>query len=162
MECSPCETTNSCYSGTHTVYMVNNTQEKQVYYKHELIARGTVIMTAEGETERLYEEVFPLPQQVNGVRQGRASCCQPPKKVDPGTPLSGDGQYEQSYPDGDPRLQMRPLGRSHRLCGTLHHQTGTRYKGRKANDQATHSSTGRNPKEATGRLDSRHYYCPLG
>jgi hypothetical protein len=32
--------------------MVNNTQDKQVYYKYEVIAMGTVIITAEGETER--------------------------------------------------------------------------------------------------------------
>ena len=27
-------------------------------------------MSAEGETEKVYEQVFPTPQQVNGVRQG--------------------------------------------------------------------------------------------
>ena len=68
--------------------MVNNTQDKHLYYKHEVIARGTVNMTAEGETERLYEEVFPPTQQVNGVRQGCAFRRQPLKKVAPGTPPS--------------------------------------------------------------------------
>ena len=76
------------YGGTQAVYLVNNTQDKQVYFKHEVIAKCTVIMTAEGETERLYEDVFPPPQQVNGVRQGRTSHRQHPKKVTPGTPLS--------------------------------------------------------------------------
>ena len=68
------------YGDTHTVYMVYNTQDKQVYHKHEFIARGTDIMTAERETEAMYEEVFPPPQKVNGVRQGRASHQQPPIK----------------------------------------------------------------------------------
>ena len=78
------------YGGTQTVYLVNNTQEKQVYFQHEIIARGTVIMSAEGEMAKVYEQVFPPPQQVNGVRQGQVHRRQPPKKVPPGTPLSAE------------------------------------------------------------------------
>ena len=70
------------YGGTQTVYLVNNTQEKQAYFQHKIIARGTVIMSAEGEMAKVYEQAVPPPQQVNGARQG-----QPPKKVPPGTPL---------------------------------------------------------------------------
>ena len=78
------------YGGTQAVYLVNNTQDKQVYFKHEVIARGTVIMSAEGETEKVYEQVFPPPQQVNGVRQGWVTVTrhQPLKKVTPGTQFS--------------------------------------------------------------------------
>ena len=76
------------YGGTQAVYLVNNTQDKQVYFKHEVIARGTVIMPAEGETEKVYEQVFPPPQQVNGVRQGWVTRHQPLKKVTPGTQFS--------------------------------------------------------------------------
>ena len=32
------------YGGAQAVYLVNNTQDKQVYFQHEVIARGTVIM----------------------------------------------------------------------------------------------------------------------
>ena len=60
------------YGGTQAVY---NTQDKQVYFQHEVIARGTVIMRAEGETEKVYEQVFPPPQQVNGVRHLPALPC---------------------------------------------------------------------------------------
>ena len=47
-------------------------------------------MSAEGETARVYEQVFPPPQQVNGVRQGQVHRQQPPKKVNPSTPLSAE------------------------------------------------------------------------
>ena len=66
------------FGGTQVVYLVNNTQDKQVYHKHEVIARVTIITTAEGETEK-----FPPPQHVNGVRKGRTSRHQPQKSVAP-------------------------------------------------------------------------------
>ena len=47
------------YGGTQAIYLVNNTQDKQVYFQHEIIARGKVIMRAEGETDKVYEQVFP-------------------------------------------------------------------------------------------------------
>ena len=47
-------------------------------------------MSAEGETAKVYEQVFPPPQQVIGVRQGQVNHRQPPKKVPPGTPLSAE------------------------------------------------------------------------
>jgi len=78
------------YGGTQTVYLVNNTQDKQVFFQHEIIARGTVIMNAEGEMGEIYEQTFPPPQQVNGVRQGQVQRRQPPKKVPPGTPLTAE------------------------------------------------------------------------
>ena len=74
------------YGGTQTVYLVNNTQDKQVYFQHEIIARGTVIMNAEGEMGEIYEQTFPPPQQVNGVRQGQVQRRQPPKKGTPWHP----------------------------------------------------------------------------
>ena len=83
------------YGGTQAVYLVNNTQEKQVYLQHEIIARGTVIMSAEGEMAKVYEQVFPPPQQGNGVRQGQVHRRQPPKKVPPGTPLSAEALCEE-------------------------------------------------------------------
>ena len=49
------------YGGTQSIYLVNDTQEKQVYFQHEIIARGTVIMSAEGEMVKVYEQVFPSP-----------------------------------------------------------------------------------------------------
>ena len=48
------------YGGTQSIYLVNDTQEKQVYFQHEIIARGTVIMSA-GEMVKVYEQVFPSP-----------------------------------------------------------------------------------------------------
>ena len=49
----PLQDQQQVYGDTHTVYMVYNTQDKQAYYKHEFIARGTDIMTAERETEAM-------------------------------------------------------------------------------------------------------------
>ena len=46
------------YGGTQAIYLVKNTQEKQVYFQHETIARGTVIMSAEGETAKVYERKY--------------------------------------------------------------------------------------------------------
>ena len=78
------------YGGTQTIYLVNNTQDKQVYFQHEIIARGTVIMSAEGEMAEIYDQAVPPPQQVNGVRQGQIKRRQPPNKVPPGTLLSAE------------------------------------------------------------------------
>ena len=47
-------------------------------------------MRAERETEKVYDQVFPPPQQVNGVRHGQVTRRKPPKKVTPGTPLSSE------------------------------------------------------------------------
>ena len=51
------------YGGLQAVYLVNNTQDKQVYFQHEVIARGTVIMTAEGETEKFMNRYSPHPNR---------------------------------------------------------------------------------------------------
>ena len=65
-------------------------------------------MSAEGEMAKVYEQVFPPPQQVNGVRQGQVHRRQPPKKVPPGTPLSAEKEalceelnLEKVKPRGD-------------------------------------------------------------
>ena len=57
------------YGGTQAVYLVKNTQDKQVYFQHIVIARGTVIMRAEGETEKFMIRYSPHPNS-RGVARG--------------------------------------------------------------------------------------------
>ena len=51
------------YGGTQTVYLVNNTQDKQVYFQHEIIARGTVIRVQKGRWQNCMIKQFPHPNR---------------------------------------------------------------------------------------------------
>ena len=49
------------YGGTQAVY---NTQDKQVYFQHEVIARGTVIMIElKGKLRKCMNRYFPHPNR---------------------------------------------------------------------------------------------------
>ena len=143
-------------------------------------------MSAEGETAKVYEQVFPPPQQVNGVRQEQVNCWQPPKKVPPGTPLSVEEEAlceelnleNRFFLKGKSQAKRRQRVKEimarwklvftekttkvgvNRLCGPLQHRIGTRYQTGEAENQTPHPSTGRNLEKTTGRLDSRWHHRP--
>jgi hypothetical protein len=153
-------------------YLVNNTQEKQVYFQHEIIARATVIICAEGEMAKIYEQAVP-PPQVNGVRQGQVKRRQPPNKVPPGTPLSAEEEALCKELNLENRYFLR--GKSQAKRRQRVKEIITRWKSvftdettkvgdhqaRETKNHTPHPSTGRNLEKTTSRLDSRRHHCPL-